>query len=407
MDGKPPTVSERARRQPASPIRKLVPHADAAKQRGITVYHLNIGQPDIETPPEFMDVVRRWSKPVLEYGNSKGDARLVASVLRYYRRQLGVELTERQVQVTTGGSEALLFAYLAVTNPGDEILVFEPFYTNYSGFAVMAGVTLVPVPTEGRTGYHLPAAEEIEKRIGPRTRAILVCSPGNPTGTVYTRAEMETIASLCRRHGLFLVSDEPYREFLFEGEYTSALHLAGVEDRVVVVDSTSKRFSACGARVGLLVSRHPDVTDAALRLGQARLSSPTIEMEAAAAAFDLPAEYYRKVADEYRRRRDLLHRRLTGMRGVACEKPEGAFYLMARLPVVDADDFCRWMLTDFHHEKQTVMMAPGEGFYATPGRGRDEVRIAYVLGTEKLDRAMDVLACGLDTYARRAEAGAR
>lgn len=394
----PPTVSARARLQPASPIRKLVPLADAAKQRGVAVFHLNIGQPDIETPPEFMGVVHRWSKPVLEYGNSKGDARLIANLIGYYRRELGVELGAEHVQITTGGSEAILFAMLAVTAPGDEVVVFEPFYTNYNGFAVMAGVTLNPVVTYGRNGYHLPDAAEIALHVNERTRAILLCTPNNPTGTVYSREEMERVAALCRERNLFLISDEPYREFIYEGKFFSALHLSGLEAQTIVVDSTSKRFSACGARIGCLISRNREVVDAALRMGQARLSSPTIEMEAAAAAYDLPGDFYRKVAEEYRRRRDLLYRRLRGIAGVSCEKPEGAFYLMARLPVADADDFCRWLLTDFQDRQQTVMMAPGAGFYATPGQGKDEVRIAYVLGVEKLDRAMDLLAKALQVY---------
>lgn len=396
-----PDISRRAKLQPASPIRKLVPLADAAKKRGLTVYHLNIGQPDIETPPEFMKVVKNWNKPVLEYGNSKGDYRLIGKVIRYYKRELDVDLTEENVQITTGGSEALIFAIMAVTSPGDEIVVFEPFYTNYNGFAVMAGVTLNPVVTYGENGYHLPAEEEIEKHINSRTRAILVCSPNNPTGTVYSKKEMEILAELCRKHSLFLLCDEPYREFIYEGEFFSALYLKDIEQQVIVLDSASKRFSACGARVGFLVSKNVEVVDAALRMGQARLSSPTIEQEAVAAAFDLPSDFYEQIAAEYKKRRDLLYRRLCEMPGVTCEKPEGAFYLMARLPVEDAEDFCRWLLTDFNIKNETVMMAPGAGFYATPGKGKEEVRIAYVLGTEKLDRAMDILARGLDAYRKR------
>jgi aspartate aminotransferase len=396
-----PDISRRAKLQPASPIRKLVPLADAAKKRGVKVYHLNIGQPDIETPPEFMKVVKNWSKPVLEYGNSKGDYNLIYKVIRYYKRELDVDLTEANVQVTTGGSEALLFSIMAVTSPGDEIAVFEPFYTNYNGFAVMAGVTLNPVITYGDKGYHLPAAEEIEKHINTRTKAILVCSPNNPTGTVYSKKEMEMLAELCRRYSLFLLSDEPYREFIYEGEFFSAFHLRDMEQQVVVLDSASKRFSACGARVGFLVSKNTEIVDAALRMGQARLSSPTIEQEAVAAAFDLTSDFYKKVAEEYRKRRDLLYRRLCAMPGVSCERPEGAFYLMARLPVTDSEEFCRWLLSDFNLQGETVMMAPGAGFYATPGRGADEARIAYVLGCEKLDRAMDILARGLDEFSRR------
>jgi len=393
-----PDISRRARLQPASPIRKLVPLADAAKKRGITVYHLNIGQPDIETPPEFVKVIKNWNKPVLEYGNSKGDFNLINKVTRYYKRELGVDLTEENVQVTTGGSEALIFAIMAVTSPGDEIVVFEPFYTNYNGFAVMAGVTLNPVLTYGENGYHLPSSDEIERHINSRTRAILICTPNNPTGTVYSRKEMEMIAELCRKYSLFLLCDEPYREFIYEGESFSALYLKDMEQQVVVLDSASKRFSACGARVGFLISRNTEVVDAALRMGQARLSSPTIEQEAVAAAFDLTTDFFQQVAKEYKKRRDLLFRRLCEMPGVSCEKPEGAFYLMARLPVRDSEDFCRWLLSDFNVKGETVMMAPGAGFYASPDKGMDEVRIAYVLGVEKLDRAMDILARGLNEF---------
>ncbi|HXF49028.1 MAG TPA: pyridoxal phosphate-dependent aminotransferase [Verrucomicrobiae bacterium] len=396
-----PDISRRARLQPASPIRKLVPLADAAKKRGITVHHLNIGQPDLPPPADFIKAVKNWSKPVLEYGNSKGDFRLINKVIRYYKQELDVDLTEQNVQITTGGSEALLFAMMAVTVPGDEIVVFEPFYTNYNGFAVMAGITLNPVVTYGDNGYHLPSAGEIEKHINSRTRAILVCSPNNPTGTVYSKKEMEMVAELCRKHSLFMLSDEPYREFIYEGEFFSALHLKEMEEQVIVLDSASKRFSLCGARVGFLVSKNTEVVDAALRMGQARLSSPTIEQEAVTAAFDIPPDYFAKMAAEYKKRRDLLFLRLGQMGGVSCEKPEGAFYLMARLPVEDAEDFCRWLLTDFSVQGETVMMAPGSGFYATPGKGKDEVRIAYVLSTEKLDRAMNILAAGLLKFAKK------
>ncbi len=394
-----PDISRRARLQPASPIRKLVPLADAAKRRGIAVYHLNIGQPDLPPPPEFVRAVKNWSKPVLEYGNSKGDFRLISKVIRYYKQELDVDLKEENVQITTGGSEALIFAMMAVTSPGDEIVVFEPFYTNYNGFAVMAGITLNPIVTYGDRGYHLPPAEEIENHINSRTRAILVCSPNNPTGTVYSKKEMEMLAELCRKHSLFLLSDEPYREFIYEGEFFSALHLKEMEEQVIVLDSASKRFSLCGARVGFLVSKSLEVVDAALRMGQARLSSPTIEQEAVCAAFDLPPDYFKEMAVEYKKRRDLLFSRLGAMPGVYCEKPEGAFYLMARLPVADSEAFCRWLLSDFSVQGETVMMAPGAGFYATPGKGKDEVRIAYVLSIDKLERATVILARGLEKFA--------
>jgi aspartate aminotransferase len=390
-------ISKRAASMQASPIRKLVPLADEAKARGTKVYHLNIGQPDIPTPQEFMDAVRSYDHKVLAYGNSKGDAAYIRALVEYYRR-CGIEVEAKDIQVTTGGSEAIIFAMLCVAGVGDEIIVFEPFYTNYNGFAAMADVKLVPITLRAETGFHLPPRAEIEAKITPRTRAILICSPNNPTGTVYSREEMEMIAGICADRSLFVLSDEVYREFIYEGAHTSIMDIEGVSGRAILLDSISKRYSACGARIGCLVSRNSEVMDAVLKMGQARLCSPSIEQYAAARALNVPDEYFEGVAEEYRRRRDTVYDELMKIPGVVCLKPHGAFYIMAKLPVADAEDFARWMLTDFSLDGATTMIAPGPGFYATAGKGRDEARIAYVLNVEDLGRAMQTLAAGIRQY---------
>jgi aspartate aminotransferase len=390
-------ISQRAAGMLASPIRKLVPLSDQAKARGIKVYHLNIGQPDIATPPEFMNAVRNYDKAVLAYGNSKGDAAFLKGLAEYYKH-VGIEVEPKDIQVTTGGSEAIIFAMVCVAGVGDEIIVFEPFYTNYNGFAMMAEVKLVPVTLRAENGFHMPPRETIERLITPRTRAILVCSPNNPTGTVYTREEMEMLAALARDRNLFLLSDEVYREYIYEGSHTSVMHLDGISDRAILLDSVSKRYSACGARIGCLVSHNAQVMDAVLRMGQARLCPPSIEQVGAAAALKLGDAYYDGMAGEFRRRRDAVYEELMRIPGVVCLKPSGAFYIMAKLPIKDAEDFARWMLTDFNLDRETTMVAPGPGFYATPGKGCDEARIAYVLNVDDLRRAMRILAKGIETY---------
>ena len=390
-------ISERALRMPASPIRKLVPLSDEAKAKGVKVYHLNIGQPDIPTPPEFMNAVRNYDRRVLEYGHSKGDANYIRGLVDYYRRR-GIETEPKDIQVTTGGSEAIIFAMICVAGVGEEIIVFEPFYTNYNGFAMMAEVKLVPVTLGAENGFHLPSRERIEALISPRTRAILACSPNNPTGTVYTRDEMDLLANVCKAHNLFFLSDEVYREFVYEGTHTSVMHLEGISDRAILLDSISKRYSACGARIGCLVSKNAQVMDAALRMGQARLCPPSIEQVGASEALTLKEEYYEGFVEEFRLRRDAVYEELMKIPGVVCLKPSGAFYIMAKLPVKDVEDFARWMLTDFSLDGATTMIAPGPGFYATPGKGCDEARIAYVLGVEHLRRAMRILAAGIETY---------
>lgn len=396
-----PIISQRAGRVPPSPIRKLVPFAVDAKRRGVHVYHLNIGQPDIATAPAFLDAVRRWDGKVIAYEHSQGTEELIAAFRRYYAR-LGFALDNAQIQVTTGGSEALMFALGAAAEPGEKLLVFEPFYTNYAGFAAQLGIELVPLTTTAKSGYHLPARAVIEAKLDGRVRGILLCNPNNPTGTVCTDDEVDMIADLCKARGLFLIADEVYREFCYEGEHKSVLSLIGADEHVILVDSLSKRLSACGARVGVLVSRNKEVMAAALRMAQARLSSPTLEMVGAAASLDSPETpgFITRTIAEYRKRRDVVLAGVREIPGALCETPHGAFYAMATLPVEDTDDFARWLLTDFAHRGRTVMVAPGAGFYATQGMGRQEVRIAYVLNVDDLRTAMNLLGLAVQQFAK-------
>lgn len=385
---------------PASPIRKLVPFAEDAKRRGIHVFHLNIGQPDIETPPAALQAVREAPMKVLAYSHSAGHESYRRKLTTYYQRY-GVRLDHTEIIVTAGGSEAILFGMLACLDPGDEMIVPEPFYANYNGFAVEAGVRVVPLPSGIETGFALPPMEAFERAIGDRTRAIMVCNPNNPTGYLYSRQELQTLAELARRHGLFLFSDEAYREFCYGGTHTSMLALEGVDEHVILMDTISKRYSACGARLGLLATRNRDVLDTALRLAQARLSPPGLAQILAEAAVDLPANYFDDVREEYQARRDLLVRRLNAMAGVFCPEPGGAFYAVARLPVDNADKFCRWLLESFSWDGKTVMLAPASGFYATPGLGQQEVRLAYVLNQSDLSAALDCLEKALEVYPGR------
>ncbi len=390
-------ISSRSQAMPASPIRKLVPFSDQAKKRGIKVYHLNIGQPDIPTPPEFFEAVAHYPDQVLEYGNSKGQRPLLEKIAEYYS-DYGLKVQPEEIQVTTGGSEAIVFALYTLAEPGDEIIVFEPFYTNYNSFAVFTGTKLVPVSTQPEKGYHLPELKQIESKITKKTKAILICNPNNPTGTVLTRAEIEMLASLCLKHNLYLIADEVYREFIYSGEHYSVLNLEDLQDRVIVVDSFSKRYSLCGARLGCLVSRNKEIINACLRLGQARLSSPTLDQYGLVHTMRLKKAYFQSIANEYKRRRDLVFAELQKIPGLVCQKPDGAFYVMAKFPVADIEDFAAWLLTDFSYQNQTTVIAPGPGFYATPGQGRQEARIAYVLKTEDLKKAMQALAEGIKVY---------
>jgi aspartate aminotransferase len=408
-------ISARGGLIPPSPIRKLAPYADKAKADGVVVHHLNIGQPDVPTPPGFFEAIRNYSGSsdfasaragkggapkgvVIGYGHSLGSAPLRDAMAAYYRR-LGYDVLTEDVMVTTGGSEAILFALTAICDPGDEVIVFEPFYTNYAGFAAEVSVTLKPVRCLPETGYHLPRREVIEAAIGRKTRAIMLCSPNNPTGAVFTRDELQLLVTICKERDLYLVADEVYREFVYgEVPHTSVLAFPEIEDRVVLLDSLSKRYSVCGARIGCIVTKNRDLSRVFLQLGQARLCPPSLEQAGALALMSLGAPYFAEVQAEYRRRRDASIAALKDIPGVAVRTPEGAFYLMARLPVRDAERFATWMLTDFRLDGQTVMVAPGEGFYATPGLGRSEIRIAYVLEVERLQRAMKCLRAGLAAF---------
>jgi aspartate aminotransferase len=385
----------------ASPIRRLVPYAEEAKRNGRSIYHLNIGQPDIKTPPGFFEAVRAYSRDVLAYGPSDGDPALIDAIIRYYRGY-GMEFERRNVLITYGASEAIAHTLMAVCDPGDEVLIPEPFYANYKTFVESVSGVVVPITTKAEQGFHLPGREEIEQKITPRTRAMILCHPGNPTGTVFTRAEMEMVADLARTHGFFILADEVYREFVYDGlEYVSFGRLEGVDEHVVIMDAVSKRYSACGARVGCLVSRNTELVGQVLKLCQARTCVGAMDMAGAAALYDTPVSYLKEVNDEYTTRRNTVYRALKQIPGVVCEEPKGAFYVVAKLPVDDAEKFIIWMLGSFNVGGETVMMSPAEGFYATPGLGRDEVRIAYVLKNEELAKAMNILKAGLEAYPGR------
>jgi aspartate aminotransferase len=400
----PVKLSRRAALTPASPIRRLAPLAAEARKAGKTIYSLNIGQPDIPTPRVILERLRSYQAEYIPYGPSQGLPEFIEALRTYYANA-GLRLDAGEIFVTTAGSEAIQFALGAICDPGDEVIVFEPFYTNYNGFAVMMGVELVPVRTRAEDGYHLPARGEIESRIGPRTRAMLICSPNNPTGTVYADGEMELLASICRERGLYLIADEVYREFIYDGRtHRSALTLSSLEQQVIVVDSLSKRYSLCGARVGNIVSRNRGFMDAVLRFGQARLCPPTLGQYACAALTEVPPSYIAGVVSEYQRRRDVTYDALAGVPGVVVRRPEGAFYISPRLPVDDANGFAEFLLRDFALDGETVMIAPLDGFYVTPGLGRDEARIAYVLEEAKLRRAMQIFTAALAAYPGRVAA---
>ena len=391
-------LSKRAREIQASPIRKLNPYANAAKKRGIKVYHLNIGQPDLPTPKEMLKAYHEFSDEVLEYGPSQGIDLYRESLVHYYHN-LGIELKVDDIIVTTGGSEAITFAMMVVGEVGDEIIVPEPFYTNYNGFATMAGINLKPLTTYAENGFALPADALIEEKITPKTKAIMLCNPGNPTGTVYSREEIFRIAALAKRKGLYFISDEVYREFIYDGlSHTSVLEVPGFEENAILVDSVSKRYSACGARIGCIVSRNKEIMAALLKFAQARLCPPTVDQLAANAGIYLPPEYYEQIKQEYQARRDLVFSELEKIPGIICKRPEGAFYIFAKLPVDNAEDFIIWMLKEFQINKETVMAAPGDGFYATNGLGKNELRLAYILCKEDLAKAMQIFKNGLETY---------
>jgi len=390
-------ISQRGQLMPPSPIRKLVAYAEAAKQKDIKVFHLNIGQPDIETPPSILDAVRNADIKVLEYSHSAGNESYRKKLVQYYK-SVGIDVTAEQIIITTGGSEAIMFGFFTCLNPGDEVIIPEPFYANYNGFACAAGVSVVPITSHIENGFALPPISDFEKVITNKTKAIIICSPNNPTGYLYSREEMEALKQICLKHNLYLFSDEAYREFCYDGEYVSAMHLSGLEDHVVLMDTISKRYSACGARLGAFVTKNKEVYNSAMKFAQARLSPPGLAQIMGEAAVDLPASYFDAPKAEYLKRRDKLVSRLNKMPGVFCPNPGGAFYAIAKLPIDDADKFCQWLLESFSYKNQTVMLAPATGFYGTPGLGKNEVRLAYVLNVEAIDAAMDCLEQALLVY---------
>ena len=390
-------ISQRGQQMPASPIRKLVPFADEAKSKGIKIYHLNIGQPDIETPKVCLDAVRNDDLKVLEYTNSAGLESYRNRLVSYYAKN-NIEVTPNDIIITTGGSEAILFAFLSCLDPGDEIIIPEPFYANYNGFAIQANVNIVPIGSSIETGFALPPIEDFEKSITEKTKAIMLCNPNNPTGYLYSAAELETLKEIVIKHGLYLFSDEAYREFCYDGEHISAMQLAGAEDNVILMDTISKRYSACGGRIGAMVTKNKMILGTAIKFAQARLSPPYYAQVLGEAAIGLPDDYFDTTKAEYQLRRDTLVSRLNAMEGVFCPNPGGAFYAMAQLPIDDSDIFCQWLLSSFSHNNETLMLAPGTGFYATPGLGKNEVRLAYVLNVNDINKAMDCLELALKAY---------
>ncbi|MCD4795569.1 MAG: pyridoxal phosphate-dependent aminotransferase, partial [Candidatus Cloacimonetes bacterium] len=391
-------LSDRAIDIQASPIRKLMPFADAAKKKGVHVYHLNIGQPDIKTPQEMLDVYKNYHDKVLCYGPSQGLDVYRTNLVRYYKKH-GIEIQKEDIIVTTAGSEAIVFAMLVTCNQGDEIIIPEPFYTNYNGFANMTGVKIVPLTTFAEDGFKLPSNEKIESLISSRTKAMMICNPGNPTGTVYPEDDLNRISKIARQHDLFVISDEVYREFVYDGlSHTSILDIEGMDDKAIMVDSISKRYSACGARIGCLISRNKELIASTLKFAQARLCAPTIDQLAANAAIDIEAEYFVDILKEYDKRRNIVFQQLKNIDNVVCVMPKGAFYVIAKLPIEDAEDFAKWMLEEYSFENETVMFAPAQGFYATIKLGKNEVRIAYILNEFDLLKAMKIFRKGLEEY---------
>jgi aspartate aminotransferase len=396
-----PKISDKAIQMPASPIRKLVPYAETAKKAGKIVYHLNIGQPDIETPETALNAIHNLDRKVLEYSHSAGFESYRNKLALSYQKS-GIPVNSEDILITTGGSEALIFGFMCTCDPGDEVIIPEPFYANYNGFAVTAGLNVVPVASSIESGFSLPPVEEFEKKITSKTRAIVICNPGNPTGYLYSQEELEQLREIVLKHDLYLFADEVYREFCYDGAIPfSVMNLKGIEENVIMIDSVSKRYSMCGARIGALITKNKEVMAAALKFGQARLSPPTVDQIAAEAALDTPQSYFDNVVSEYVARRNIMVDGLNSIPGVFCPKPSGAFYCVAKFPVDDAEKFCQWLLEDFEHEGQTVMMAPANGFYSTPGAGKQEARIAYVLNQDSLKKAVECLRVALQVYPGR------
>jgi len=393
-----PSISLKGKNMPESPIRKLVPFAENAKKKGIKVFHLNIGQPDIKTPEVALEAVKNNTVKVLAYSRSEGSETYRTKIANYYKKQ-NIEVTANEIIVTTGGSEALLFAIGSITDPDDEIIIPEPFYANYNGFATSSGVKVVPVISKIENNFALPSIEEFEKLISPKTKAILICNPGNPTGYLYSKEEIKKLAVIVKKYDLFLIADEVYREFVYDNiEHQSVLHNFGLENNAIIIDSVSKRYSMCGARIGCLVSKNKEVISTALKFAQARLSPPTFAQIASEAALDTPSSYFKEVNEEYKSRRDTLVRELLKIKGVKVGTPKGAFYCVAELPVDNTDKFAQWLLEDFNLNNETVMVAPAAGFYSTPDFGTKQVRIAYVLKKEDLICSVKILKAAIETY---------
>jgi len=396
-----PAISMKGKTMPASPIRKLVPFSEEAKKRGIKVYHLNIGQPDIETPENVLNKIRNIDLKVLEYSHSAGMISYRKKLVDYYKK-CNIDVTPEEMIVTTGGSEAILFALNSCLDPGDEIIIPEPFYANYNGFSISSGVVVKPIDSTIESGFALPPMQAFEDAITERTKAIMICNPNNPTGYLYSKEELESLGKIVKKHDLFLFSDEVYREFVYDGkEHYSVMNLPGIQENVVLLDSISKRYSACGARIGVLISRNKEVIATAMKFAQARLSPPTFGQIAGEEAINTPDSYFKEVLKEYHDRRDIVVESINKMDGCFCPEPGGAFYAVARLPIDDSDIFCKWLLEDFNYQGETVMLAPATGFYSTKGRGIDEVRISYVLNTNDLRSAMNCLSEALKVYPGR------
>lgn len=396
-----PNISKKAMTMPASPIRKLVPYSDAAKEKGLHVYHLNIGQPDIETSQLALNAVRQYEEKVIKYSPSQGTLSYRKKLCEYYDK-VGIHVDPDEIIITTGGSEALLMSFITIMDPDDEVIIPEPFYANYNGFAKNAGINIKPIYSSIDTGFALPEISEFEKAITPRTKAILICNPNNPTGYLYSEEEMETLRQIILKYDIFLISDEVYREFCYENAtHHSALNLKGAEDNVILIDSASKRFSACGIRIGRMITRNKDVIAAAMKYAQARLSPPTFGQVAGEAALDTPLSYFDEIVKEYQVRRDVCINGINNIEGAYCPTPKGAFYIVAHLPIDDSERFCKWMLTDYECDGKTVMMAPASGFYSSEGRGLQEVRISYCLKKDDLEDAMAILKKALEVYPGR------
>jgi aspartate aminotransferase len=395
-----PHISDRGFTMPASPIRKLVPYAEAAKAKGIEVIHLNIGQPDIKTPKIAIEAVKKWNGDIIDYTHSAGNLSLRKKLAEYYIK-LGLDVTYEDILITTGGSEAICFAYYSILNYADEVIVPEPFYSNYYGFTTETGARMIPVRSSIESGFALPAIEEFEKALTPRTKAIMLCNPNNPTGYVYTRDELEQIRDIVKKYDLFLLSDEVYREFCYDGEHISVLELAGIEQNTILIDSFSKRYSECGIRIGALITKNKDIIQTALKFAQARLSPPSLGQIVAEASLDVPQSYFDDAFHEYKSRRDFIIYELNKIKGVYAPMPKGAFYAIVYLPVDNADIFCQWLLEEFEHEGSTIMFAPGSGFYTGKKLGDQQVRIAYVLEIPKLKKAIECLKQALKVYPGR------